>query len=404
MPKCRLCENNGEPKEVYESHNRTDALKCPYNERYPKELRKKVVHHVDDDTDAELSAPELRISFPSPARSSRDRGLDPTPRPERRVDEVATIAANLTIAVAHIITEMHASKIAQQDALEIFQLRLLETEDDKVEKRLRKAIEIAKEWLPEAPATLEDTDETDNGKEFNLLQKRHGKLVGTLAACHKHVTHELHQSKASLVKEMLFDPDTNRPVLQVKAQDDISSWHLLYLVLVDFCYVATHFRYLTVDECRAFQRHAARRGHIGTDCVPTYRVLRRLLTEMDGQSSQDLGDLIKISAANMLQEELELCPPCNGGNNAGDEAGKGVRSGTKAKWNLKSGSNLAVPYPRSSVCWWWTNGAPCEDFDASGKCKWIAHHGKCGKRIKDPANPNAFSFCQDNHRAKDCPK
>ena len=403
MPRCRLCEANGEPTEVYSTHNRTDLQKCPYSERHPKELRKKVVHLADDSADDELPAPDLRESFPSPTKSAGKRTPGSGAEPDRIAEGLFDDAVKDTsIKEKDLIKAMHAGRMDKQDVVEILSLRLLDADPDtSVEKRLKKALDIATVWKPAEPKTVDDSEQSENGKDLVELQKRHGKLVGTLAACHKHALVEIHAQRPSDLKELFFDKDTNRTVIRATAHDDIDSWHLLNLVLVDFLYVACHYLFLTRDEARAIHRYTALRGILRSEVVVTFRVVRRLLALIDADTGANLCEVIKREAKSLHDMEVELVgvvsPIANG---AGPSAGKDVRPPNAMP---KAGDpSLAVPCPRQQCCWWWTNGYKCADLQG-GKCKWIAKHGVCGKKIPDPANAGSTTFCTGNHRAKDCP-
>jgi hypothetical protein len=407
MPKCRICETHGEPEATYLSHNRTDHLKCQYHERYVKELRKKITRECDvGSDDDDLPAPDLREAFPTPTkRSGRPADAELMPPPRREKGTIESVAADKSVTLQSLITSMHQATMSQQDVREILDLRMLEETDEKEEKRIAKAIKIAKDWTPELhkPEPEADPDATDTGKELGDLQKRHGKRVGTLAASHKHVLLEMHKSKKSSVKEMLYDPDTNRPVLRATAHDDIEDFHILYLVFIDFFYIATHFEYLTTEEARSMHRWSVRRGFLGTPCVVVLRVVRRLLTLIDSDPNQDLSAVIKSEAKSILDEEMEFCPSAPSSGSAGLGPGKEVRSGS-TNFSIKPGSHLlAVQHPRPGICWWWTNNVACEDLQ-NGKCKWLQSHGVCGKKYTDANAPSGYSYCKDKHRATECPK
>jgi hypothetical protein len=400
-----VCENHGEPAEVYNAHNRTDFQACAYHVRHPKELRKKVTRDDGADLD-DLGAAELREHFPSPTKRGGRPDVDTTPPPKSKAtDEILSIVDDKAISESSLIMALYSGKMAQSDVRQVLDLRMLDADDDKVEKRIAKSIKIAKEWTP-SEADAPKVDETDSGKELTDLQKRHGKRVGTLAASHKHVLYEMHQSKRSSVKEMLFDPDTNRPVLRASVQDDISDWHILHIVLIDFLYVCVGFGYLNDEESRALHRWASRRGSHGNSCTVVFRTIRRLLALVDTDDTKQLGDIIKSEAKGLLDEELEFMPDSKSFQ-AGNVAGKGVRSDSQdSGWTLKAGHDkgLAVPFPRKEICWWWTNNAKCEDLDSNGDCKWARFHNNCGKRCPDPKVPGAFFYCKDKHRATECPK
>jgi hypothetical protein len=346
-----VCENHGEPAEVYNAHNRTDFQACAYHVRHPKELRKKVTKDDGADLD-DLGAAELREHFPSPTKRGGRPDVDTTPPPKSKAtDEILSIVDDKAISESSLIMALYSGKMAQSDVRQVLDLRMLDADDDKVEKRIAKSIKIAKEWTP-SEADAPKVDETDSGKELTDLQKRHGKRVGTLAASHKHVLYEMHQSKRSSVKEMLFDPDTNRPVLRASVQDDISDWHILHIVLIDFLYVCVGFGYLNDEESRALHRWASRRGSHGNSCTVVFRTIRRLLALVDTDDTKQLGDIIKSEAKGLLDEELEFMPDSKSFQ-AGNVAGKGVRSDTQdAGGNLEAGHDkgLAVPFPRKETC------------------------------------------------------
>ena len=103
MPRCRVCENHGEPAEVYNAHNRTDFQACAYHVRHPKELRKKVTRDDGADLD-DLGAAELREHFPSPTKRGGRPDIDTLPRPQPKESvEIQSIVDDAAITESALI-------------------------------------------------------------------------------------------------------------------------------------------------------------------------------------------------------------------------------------------------------------------------------------------------------------
>ena len=156
-----MCENHGEPAEVYNAHNRTDFQACAYHVRHPKELRKKVTRDDGADLD-DLGAAELREHFPSPTKRGGRPDVDATPPPKSKAtDEILSIVDDKAISESSLIMALYSGKMAQSDVRQVLDLRMLDADDDKVEKRIAKSIKIAKEWTP-SEADAPKVDETDS--------------------------------------------------------------------------------------------------------------------------------------------------------------------------------------------------------------------------------------------------
>lgn len=407
MPHCNVCAKEGEGEEVYSSHNRAQYSKCAYHPRHPKELRKpRRVDDSDDDVDLPADLAE-KFSSPDSRRGTPRSGLRSAARPE--VERVEKELHPDTTSETDLLREMFAGKLVKDDVVQILSLRIVAEDDEKKEKKLSKALKCANDWSPPEKDVDTTTDQSDASKDLEDLQRKRGKLVGTLAHCYKHVMHELHVNKRGMFKELYEDSETGKTVVKSSANDDISDYHILHLVLLDFIYIAVAYDYLRDVEGRALHRWSSKRGYLNKPCVLVYRTIQRLLALVDAAPSEnDLCELISKESTAIFHEETETWSASSGKPSDVDDKSAGLPPGQGVRKTLKHGdSSLAVRYPKSNICWWWTNGKACEDLDANGRCKWFDKHGKCGKSIAGPPDATTGAAttkkCTGTHRAVDCP-
>ena len=402
---CHVCKANGESDEA-SVHSPSDINACKYHPRHVKELRKKPRKGTGlDDSEPSLDA-DLRDTF-TPSRKTRaSSGGTPAPDPVP-MDRLDKMAKDDTISISALVKAMYAGEMSQRVVLEVLGLRLLETEVDKEERAINKALILARDWTPPDADDSDGDHVGEEAKELQDLQSRHGKLVGTLMGCHKHTVRRLHlnYAKEQGSREVLQDADSGKQYVKVSSREDVSSWAVLWRVLIDFRYICVQYNWLTMGESLHLEAFVWERFYLEQSCVIAWRTMRRLLSLIDNDVEKRLEEVIATNAERLMSQEADF---------ASKAAGKDVRSGThqdpdppsssKVKISLKPGDRkLAVKYASAKICWCWTNGVPCEDLTATGECRWASKHGVCGKTIQDPANPGSNKKCTGSHRAVDCP-
>ena len=384
---CEVCKENGEEDSVCKTHSSTNRAKCRWHARHPAATRKTPVKtrtrttpDVDGDLQSLSFAPLGDVSDSVATLSSR--GVDHATIESKTPPELLQMLFN--------------GELAKQDVIQQLALRLsVQDISTKVELQLERTLKTVKSYDPVEGTESKSTNEA--AKQVALLQSKHGKFVGALLAVHKRITHELHINKRSTNKQIYEHAETGERIVESTPHGEIESVEVFTLVLIDFCYLCTAHDYLSPTECRALQRWVAKQLYVGiTHYVVLFRVVERLLQELDVDLTRNLGDVIDARSTRYEEEESALFTPPR----SVPTRGQYVQGANYSK--LTPGdSKLAVPWPRKGICFCWTNGFDCEELDHKGSCKFLASHGTCGKQIKD--STGATVKCKGKHRASECP-
>ena len=281
MPHCYVCELNGEDDSVVQSHNKAAFTKCCYHPRHPASTRKVSKPH-DDDIDSVAGNVDLPADLQKSFASPMPTGASRVPRSEP-VDgvclahETSPPGETSVATEAELLKEMFARKISKDEVVQILSLRFTLSFDAVDEKRIQKALTCANAWVPPVDPLVVAEEVSDGAKELADLQKKRGKLVGTLSHSYKHVMHELHINKRGMLKELYEDTETGKNLIKSSANDDVSDWNILHLVLLDFVCISVAFEHLSDVEGRTLHRCAAKHGYHNSPCILVFRTVQRLL-------------------------------------------------------------------------------------------------------------------------------
>ena len=297
---------------------------------------------------------------------------------------------------------LYSGTLNKREYAQELTFRLADNIPEEKERLILRCLKAVESYTEE-----DEQPKTESATEIAKLQGKHGKLLGLYMASHRRILHELHVKKrAPTVRALYENSETGETLVAAAAGDDILDAHVLHMVLIDYVYVCTKYNLLTCTEGRALHRWAAKKLYIApTTVMLVHRTLERLLQEADAEPTADLGAIITADARALYEEERETAARASGkrvhganSTNGGDGGGDGERA-----WNVTAGDNaLLVPWPKRGVCWWHTNGKPCEDLDGTGTCRFANNHDKmCGLRYKE--NDGTIKICKGKHTAVQCP-
>lgn len=384
MTWCFICKNNGEDDAVCASHNPTSYSKCCYHSRHPAATRKQPKADADSDSEVE---PELRTALPR--------------TPNKSLASVARSGSSSSpsdlsgILPKQLIKKLYDGELTKQAVKAELTSRVPDADGPAADKLLKTiaAVDLY------SPSDLEKSEDvTAAAKAVQQLQSKHGKLLGTYMATHKHVLNELHVDKPDSTKTV-YELSSGERVVEATKPHDIESSAIFLKVLVDFTYLCAAYAYLTATESYYILKWATHRLYLnGSEHLLCHRTIIRILRFADTDHTVNLRDIVDDKARMFWSEEQDnLAKQRKPTKPPTDEGGERVRR----TYSITPGDpSLAVPFPRKGICFEWTNGMPCTSL-VNGKCRFAAHHSKCGKQYKD--STGATVWCDVNHRAKDCP-